>query len=132
MLEVVAALIWKEDQFLICQRPENKSRPLLWEFPGGKVEPGETKEAAILRECREELGCDLTVGSMFYEVTHAYPERSIHLTLFHCFLCGKLPRALEHHDLRWVQEAQLKDYPFCPADREIIDAQKGRFIPPNL
>ena len=74
MTEVVAALIWNENQFLICQRPANKARGLLWEFVGGKVEPGETKEQALVRECQEELAITLDVGEVFMDVVHAIPS----------------------------------------------------------
>ena len=74
MTEVVAALIWEGDRFLACQRPPDKARGLLWEFVGGKVEPGETKEAALVRECQEELGVVVSVGDLFMEVTHSYPD----------------------------------------------------------
>lgn len=83
MTEVVAALIWKGNQFIICQRPAHKVRGLLWEFVGGKVEPGETKEQALVRECREELDVTVQVGKVFVEVTHEYPDLTVHLTLFH-------------------------------------------------
>ena len=69
-VEVVAALIWRGDRFLACQRPAHKARGLLWEFVGGKVEPGETKEEALIRECREELGVTVRVGEVFTELTH--------------------------------------------------------------
>lgn len=82
MVEVVAALIWNGDRFLICQRPAHKARGLLWEFVGGKVEPGETKEQALIRECREELNVELDVGTPFMEVQHQYPDLTVHLTLF--------------------------------------------------
>lgn len=82
MLEVVAALIWDGDRFMICQRPENKPRALLWEFVGGKVEPGETKEQALVRECREEIDVTPDVGSVFMDVIHEYPDVTVHLTLF--------------------------------------------------
>ena len=74
MLEVVAALIWDKDKFLICQRSANKARALLWEFVGGKVEQGETKEQALIRECKEELNIVLNVGDVFMEVVHEYPD----------------------------------------------------------
>ena len=74
MTEVVAALIWDQDKFMICQRPANKTRGLLWEFVGGKVEPGETKEQALIRECQEELAITLDVGEVFMDVVHEYPD----------------------------------------------------------
>ena len=78
--EVVAALIWQGDQFMICQRPAYKARGLLWEFVGGKVELGETKEQALIRECREELAVTLSVGDVFMDVIHEYPDLTVHLT----------------------------------------------------
>ena len=86
MTEVVAALIWEGDKFMICQRPAHKARGLLWEFVGGKVEPGETKEQALIRECREELAVTLSVGDAFMDVVHAYPDITVHLALFNAAL----------------------------------------------
>lgn len=120
MTEVVAALIWQKDRFLICQRPAHKARGLLWEFVGGKVEPGETREQALIRECREELGVILTVGDVFAEVTHVYPDLTVHLVLYHAAIAEGTPQKLEHHDLRWVTAAELDGFSFCPADEEIL------------
>ena len=80
MTEVVAALIWDDEKFMICQRPAHKARDLLWEFAGGKVESGETKEQALIRECREELAVTLSVGDVFMDVIHEYPDLTVHLT----------------------------------------------------
>ena len=82
MTEVVAALIWQGEKFMICQRPAHKARDLLWEFVGGKVEPGETKEQALIRECQEELAVTLSVGDIFMDVIHEYPDLTVQLTLF--------------------------------------------------
>ena len=82
MIEVVAALIWDENRFLACQRPAHKARGLLWEFVGGKVEPGETREQALIRECQEELAITVAVQDVFMEVDHVYPDLTVHLTLF--------------------------------------------------
>ncbi len=119
--EVVAALIWDGDRFLICQRPEHKARGLLWEFAGGKVEPGETKEAALIRECREELGIGLAVGAVFMDVRHEYPDLTVHLTLFHATIAEGTPQKLEHKDIQWITPAQIPDFEFCPADVEILE-----------
>lgn len=119
-VEVVAALIWEKDKFLICQRPATKSRGLLWEFVGGKVEPGETKEQALARECSEELAVSVDVGSRFWDVYHEYSDIHIHLTIFHCTIPTGQPQALEHNDIRWIHPSQIDDYPFCPADEEIL------------
>lgn len=123
MTEVVAALIWdeKHEKFLICQRPSHKSCGLLWEFVGGKVESGETHEAALIRECREELAVTLTVGSVFTEVMHQYPDITVHLTLFHAAIVEGTPQMLEHNDIRWITPAEIPQYEFCPADKEILE-----------
>ena len=116
IVEVVAALIWDGDRFLICQRPENKARGLLWEFVGGKVEPGETKEEALARECREELDIDISVGSLFTEVTHEYPDITIHLSVFDSIIINGEPKLLEHNALKWITAEEIPEYTFCPAD----------------
>lgn len=121
MTEVVAALIWKDNTFLICQRPRQKARGLLWEFVGGKVEPGETKEQALIRECREELAITVEVGEVFLEVTHEYPDLTVHLTLFHANIREGSPQKLEHEDLRWITVEEIPQYDFCPADTVILE-----------
>jgi len=118
--EVVAALIWEEDRFLACQRPAHKARGLLWEFVGGKVEPGETREEALVRECREELAVTVTVGEVFVEVEHIYPDLTVHLTLFHSRIAEGIPQKLEHNDIRWLRVEEIGEYDFCPADEEIL------------
>ena len=119
--EVVAALIWDGDQFMICQRPAHKARGLFWEFVGGKVEPGETGEQALIRECREELAVTLRVGGVFMKVVHEYPDITIRLTLFHGTIAEGEPRMLEHNDIRWITPAEIPQYDFCPADAEILE-----------
>ena len=121
MVEVVAALIWDKDKFLICQRPANKARALLWEFVGGKVEPGETKEEALIRECREELDVKIEVGDVFMDVLHDYPDLLVHLTLFNAKLEKGEPKLLEHNDLKWITPAEIPAFDFCPADVEILE-----------
>ena len=121
MTEVVAALIWEQGRFLICQRPPHKARGLLWEFVGGKVEPGETRAQALVRECQEELAVTVTVGDIFMEVTHTYPDMTVHLTLFHASIAAGTPQMLEHHDMKWITAAEIPQYEFCPADRVILD-----------
>lgn len=120
MTEVVAALIWRDDKFMICQRPAHKARALLWEFVGGKVEPGETKEQALVRECQEELAITLSVGDVFMEVIHEYPDLTVRLTLFHANIARGIPQKLEHHDIQWIKVEEIPDYNFCPADEEIL------------
>ncbi|MBQ1281675.1 MAG: (deoxy)nucleoside triphosphate pyrophosphohydrolase [Oscillospiraceae bacterium] len=123
--EVVAALIWEGNRFLACQRPAHKKRGLLWEFVGGKVEPGETKEAALVRECREELGITVAVGDVFMELTHEYPDLTVHLTLFEARIAEGVPQLLEHAALCWLTPREVDDYEFCPADEEILERIKS-------
>ena len=120
MTEVVAALIWNNDKFMICQRPAHKARGLLWEFVGGKVEPGETKEEALIRECREELAVTLTVNNVFMDVIHEYPDLTVHLTLFNAVIAEGEPLKLEHEDIQWIAPSEISNYEFCPADQEIL------------
>lgn len=120
MTEVVAALIWDGERFMACQRPPHKARGLLWEFVGGKVEPGETREAALIRECEEELAVTIAVGDVFMEVTHEYSDLTVHLTLFNAKIVSGEPQMLEHQDIRWLTIDEIDDYPFCPADDEIL------------
>ena len=120
MVEVVAALIWDNDKFMICQRPAHKARGLLWEFVGGKVEPGETMGQALIRECREELAITLAVGDVFMDVVHQYPDITVHLTLFHATIADGFPQKLEHNDIRWITPDEIPQYDFCPADVDIL------------
>lgn len=124
MTEVVAALIWRGERFLACQRPAHKARGLLWEFVGGKVEPGETREQALIRECQEELAVTVEPLDIFMEVTHEYPDLTVHLTLFNARLREGEPQALEHHALRWITVREMEGLTFCPADQEILERLK--------
>lgn len=127
IVEVVAALIWYKDKFLICQRPINKARGLLWEFVGGKVEKGETKEQALIRECQEELAITFEPHGIFTEVTHEYPDISVHLTLFNCTISRGQPQLLEHNAMAWITPAEIPNYSFCPADVEIFKNTKNDY-----
>ena len=127
MVQVVAALIRKGNTFMICQRPAHKARGLLWEFPGGKIEPGETGPEALIRECREELGVTLSVGDVFYEVDHVYPDITIHLTLYNAAVAEGTPQLLEHNDLRYISPSEIDGYDFCPADVDILKEIQKRF-----
>lgn len=120
MTEVVAALIWQGEAFMICQRPAHKARGLLWEFVGGKVESGETKEQALIRECREELAVTVSVGDIFMDVIHEYTDLTVHLTLFNATIAEGEPVMLEHNDIRWITPGEIPNYDFCPADEEIL------------
>lgn len=128
MTEVVAALIWDNNKFMACQRPAHKARGLLWEFVGGKVEPGETKQQALIRECREELAVTLEVGDEFMDVTHEYPDLTVHLTLFHAAIREGVPQKLEHNDIRWITVDEIDRYEFCPADEVILERLKQVYL----
>ena len=124
MTDVVAALIWEGDRFLACQRPAHKARGLLWEFVGGKVEPGESLEDALIRECREELDITVAPRDVFMEVIHEYPDLTVRLTLFNATIAEGTPKALEHHDIRWITVGEIGCLEFCPADEEILKKLK--------
>ena len=124
MTEVVAALIWDHDRFLACQRPAHKARGLLWEFVGGKVEPGESREDALIRECREELGVTIAPGTVFMELIHEYPDITIRLILYNAVIVGGDLRKIEHNDIRWITTGEIDQYTFCPADKDILSVLK--------
>ena len=124
MTDVVAALIWEGERFLACQRPAHKARGLLWEFVGGKVEPGETREEALIRECREELDVTVAPRDIFMEVIHEYPDLTVKLTLFNAVITEGDPKLLEHNDLRWITTSEIDTLEFCPADEEILKKLK--------
>lgn len=121
MTDVVAALIWDQDRFLACQRPAHKARGLLWEFVGGKTDPDESWEEALVRECREELGVTVKPLDIFMEVSHVYPDLSVHLILFNAIIAEGQIQLLEHNDARWITPAEIPQYAFCPADTEILE-----------
>lgn len=127
MTEVVAALIWEGPRFMICRRPAHKARGLLWEFVGGKVEPGETHAQALIRECREELAVTVDVGDLFTEVVHVYPDLTIRLSLYEATISAGTPQMLEHNDIRFITPAEIGQYDFCPADTEILKLLRERY-----
>ena len=120
MTQVVAALIRDNEKFMICQRPKHKTRGLLWEFVGGKVEAGESSQQALIRECKEELDVTVSVGDAFIEVIHEYPDMTVDLTLFHCEIAEGEPKMLEHNDIKWITPDEIDNFDFCPADKEIL------------
>lgn len=128
MTEVVAALIWDGDRFLACQRPAHKARGLLWEFVGGKVEPGESREEALIRECQEELAVTIAVDDIYMELVHEYPDLTVRLILFNARIKEGTPQKLEHNDIRWLTVAEIDDYTFCPADRDILEKMKEDYL----
>ena len=125
MTEVVAALIWSGEKFMICQRPAHKARGLLWEFVGGKVDRGETGEQALIRECREELAITVRPLDIFMDVVHEYPDLTIHLTLFNASIAEGIPQMLEHNDIRWITVGEIDEYQFCPADEMVLSRLRG-------
>ena len=127
MVDVAAALIFESKKFLICQRPANKRRALLWEFPGGKLEAGETLEQCLIRECQEELGVTIEVIKPFMDSVHDYEDISIHLTLFEAKIVEGKPEKLEHNDIRWISTQEIDYYKFCSADYQILEEIKARF-----
>ena len=120
MVDVVAALIRDGERFLICKRPAHKARALLWEFPGGKVEAGESPRDALIRECMEELDITLDVGGLYMQVTHEYPDIQIRLSLYEAVIASGELRGKEHEALCWILPREIPDYEFCPADVDII------------
>ena len=120
-IEVVAALLWQGDRFLLCQRPVQKKRGMQWEFVGGKVEPGETNQQALIRECREELDITICVEQEFMQLIHSYPDITVHVTLFHSLIAEGTLQKLEHVDFRWVTPEQAVQFDICPADRAFVE-----------
>ena len=125
---MVAALVVEDGRFMICQRPAHKARGLLWEFVGGKVEKGETKAQALVRECREELGVTVAPGDVYMEVDHVYPDITIHLTLFRAAIVSGRPQRLEHADIRFIPPSDIPQYAFCPADAAILERIRERGV----
>ena len=124
IIEVVGAIIKDGGRYLVGQRAANKSQGGLWEFMGGKIEPGETPEQALARECREELDLEIENECIIDSVVHEYPEKTIRLTLILCSpQSGSIPKALEHQQIRWVTRAEMDIMDFAPADRELIRKQ---------
>ena len=130
IIEVVGAIIKDGDRYLVGQRAANKAQGGLWEFMGGKIEPGETPEQALARECREELDLEIENERIIDSVVHEYPEKTIRLTLIECTpKSGSIPKPLEHQDIRWVSISDMVNMPFCPADRDllpVLSSAKGR------
>ena len=127
MTQVVAALIWQNNRFLICRRPPHKTRGLLWEFVGGKVETGETKQQALMRECMEELAVKVRVGDVYMQLVHEYPDMTVELTLFNAAIVEGEPQLLEHSEIRYISVDEIDRFDFCPADVEILKKLKADF-----
>jgi 8-oxo-dGTP diphosphatase len=131
---VVAALITRgagrAGEVLISQRREDQALPLYWEFPGGKIEPGEAPTAALEREIQEELGVAVAVGKIWDVLFHAYPEYDVYMLVYHCRLAaGAEPRAVEVKDLAWVPMAKLGGYSILPADEPLVRRLEEEGVP---
>lgn len=125
--DVVAALIRDGNKFLICRRPPEKTRGLLWEFVGGKVESGETKEEALKRECFEELSISVRPLDVFDIREHEYPDIKIRLTLYNAVIERGIITLNEHIDARWITKDEIPLFDFCPADEEILKKIRAEF-----
>lgn len=119
---VAGGIIWQDDHLLAALRPQGKPMAGYWEFPGGKLEPGETAEQALCRELREELGISVRACQLWQIVEHDYAERDLHVQLhfFHVTAFDGTPCARERQELRWVTPAQARDLPFLPADADLV------------
>lgn len=120
MIQVTAAIIRKDGKILICQRAENGSLPLLWEFPGGKLEDGETLEECLIRECKEELNINIQISNLFAKTEYQYPDRHVFLTFYYAEILSGEITPYVHKDVKWVLPKELKEYEFCPADVAIV------------
>ena len=121
VIDVAAALVFRDGKLLITQRHADAHLGGLWEFPGGKREPNETFEACLTRELREELGIEVAVGELVESLTHAYPEKTVHLKFYRCRLEKHEPQTLGCSAFKWVTAAELKDYAFPAADSRLLD-----------
>lgn len=129
-MRVVAALFCRGATVLVQQRPPGKKQALLWEFPGGKVEPGESDADALVRECREELGVEASVGEQVWSARHDYVDFSVDLLLYRATMADDAsPQAHDAHQLAWVERERLAELPFCEADVPLLSLLASREIP---
>jgi mutator protein MutT len=128
-VDVSAALIFRNGKLLITQRHANAHLGGLWEFPGGKREPDETFEQCLVRELREELGAEISVGELFEEVVHVYPGKTVHLKFFICRLKGGEPEPLGCAALQWADKSELEKYAFPAADARLLDKLRAYSFP---
>jgi 8-oxo-dGTP diphosphatase len=124
-IRVVAAVIENNGSYLITQRRPTAVLPLMWEFPGGRVEEGETDTAALLREVRHRLGVDISVGQLISFVSHPYERYVVDLYLYECRVTAGEPRSLNVHAFRWATSAEFDQYPFTPADEASMNKLLG-------
>lgn len=124
MIRVVSAEVQREGRYLLVQRPEKATMPLLWEFPGGRVREGETDAAALARALRARLGVEVEVGEELLTTTHPYAAYNLTMAVYRCVLLGD-PACLDVADLAWVEPARFAHYPFPGADQATVDALLG-------
>jgi 8-oxo-dGTP diphosphatase len=124
-IRVVAAVLEKDGRYLITQRRASAVLPLMWEFPGGRVEEGETDANALKREVRHRLGADIEVGKLISFVSHPYEHYVVDLFLYECTLAGTTLEALNVHAFKWVTSAEFDQYPFTPADEASMNKLLG-------
>ncbi|WP_145519797.1 (deoxy)nucleoside triphosphate pyrophosphohydrolase [Staphylococcus warneri] len=120
VINVVGAVIYSDNKILCAQRSENMSLPLLWEFPGGKIEKGETEEEALIREIKEEMKCDISVKEKLTTTEHEYDFGIVNLTTFKCHLNQQLPTLTEHKEIKWLLINQLDSIEWAPADVPVV------------
>jgi mutator protein MutT len=125
-IEVSAALIFRDGKLLITRRHADAHLGGLWEFPGGKREADESFQECLVREIREELGVEISVGELFKEISHAYPEKSVRLKFFACRLLSGEPQPLDCAAVEWVAKAQLDSFDFPAADAQLLKKLKNR------
>lgn len=126
MKDVVAALLQRGKEFLICQRPPTAELPMMWEFPGGKVEPGESGPEALVRECREELQIEIVPGRELMQTEYMNPGGDVRLTFYEAAIAKGEPVRVEHNDMRWITPDDMDQYVFCPADMDFVAYLRGR------
>jgi mutator protein MutT len=124
LITVVAAVIEQDDHFFLTRRHAGTHLEGLWEFPGGKVDPGESHADALRREIREELAADVDVDDLLFEITHDYPDRTVALYFYRCALNGE-PHPVLGQEMRWVARGELRSLGFPPADAELITLLSG-------
>ena len=127
-IKVTAGILYRQNQFLIARRQRGTHLENLWEFAGGKLEPGESDEEGLKRELLEELGVEVEVGDFVMEIKHDYPEKSVHLLFYDIKSFTGEPSPLVHDEVRWITIDQINDYEFPPADIPVLKYLRKKLI----